>query len=206
MVEIKPLLEISSREHNHLCPRQVLGVRLGLQGLRVLQVHANNNSKRLLVITETDGCFVDGVIAATGCTVGHRTLRVEDYGKTAATFVDTKTGQAVRISPRLNIRDRANEFAPNEPRHYFAQMHAYQVMPDEDMFSVQPVILNDPVEKILSQPGMRVSCHVCGEEIMNEREIRQNGLTLCVTCSRDGYYTECGHNVVTYPIQEKTLV
>ena len=56
------------------------------------------------MILESDGCFADGLEAATGCTVGHRTLRVEDYGKIAATFVDVSTGQAIRIAPRLDVR------------------------------------------------------------------------------------------------------
>jgi formylmethanofuran dehydrogenase subunit E len=188
MEDIQAYLEESSRDHNHLCPRQILGVRLGLMGLRALQIEPNRGGKRLLVIIETDGCFVDGLIAATGCTVGHRTLRVEDYGKIAATFVDTKTGRAVRIAPLGDIRERAVAYAADEPRHYFAQMQAYKVMPDEEMFSAQEVILNVTVEQIVSRPGMRVECSVCGEEIMNEREIRQGGLTLCQTCASGGYY------------------
>ena len=70
-------LEKSSRDHSHLCPRQILGVRMGLCGLKAVGLSANQRSKRLLVITETDGCFADGLTAATNCTVGHRTLRVE---------------------------------------------------------------------------------------------------------------------------------
>ncbi len=66
--------------------------------------------------------------------LGHRTLRVEDYGKVAATFVDTATGQAVRVAPALDIREKACMYAPDEPRHYFAQMQAYQIMPDAEMF------------------------------------------------------------------------
>ncbi|MGZ9222675.1 MAG: TraR/DksA C4-type zinc finger protein [Anaerolineales bacterium] len=49
-------------------------------------------------------------------------------------------------------------------------------------------MLHTPVEAIISRPSVRVNCHVCGEEIMNEREIRQEGLTLCRTCAGDGYY------------------
>jgi len=37
--------------------------------------------KTLLLIVETDGCLVDGLAVATGCRVGRRTLRIEDYGK-----------------------------------------------------------------------------------------------------------------------------
>lgn len=187
-MDITYLLNKSMQDHDHLCPRQILGVRIGLTGMKTLGFDRPPTKKRVLVISETDGCFVDGVIAATGCTVGHRTLRVKDYGRVAVTFVDTKTGRAVRVAPRLDIRERASAFVPEESRHYFAQMRAYQFMPDEEMFTVQEVVLNTPVEQILSRPGVRVNCDVCGEEIMNEREVHQHGLTLCQPCAHGGYY------------------
>jgi formylmethanofuran dehydrogenase subunit E len=187
-MDIQHLLELSVRNHSHLCPRQILGVRIGLAGMKALGFHESPMKKRLLVISETDGCFVDGVIAATGCTVGHRTLRVEDYGKVAATFVDTKTGRAVRVAPRPDVRELACNFVPEETRHYFAQMRAYQIMPDETMLTVQDVKLNVPIEKIISRPGLRLNCNGCGEEIMNEREIHRDGLTLCHACAGEGYY------------------
>lgn len=188
MKDLSALLEISSRQHNHLCPRQILGVRIGLRGLCALQLEPNLNSKRLLVITETDGCFADGLSAATNCTVGHRTLRVEDYGKVAATFIDTQNGKAIRVAPLLDIRQRACLYTIDEPRHYFAQMKSYQSMPDEEMMSTQEVFLNTPIEQIVSRPGLRANCNICGEEIMNEREILHNGLTLCRACAHEGYY------------------
>jgi formylmethanofuran dehydrogenase subunit E len=198
-MNIQPLLEKSSRDHSHLCPRQILGVRMGLCGLKALGVSANQGSKRLLVITETDGCFADGLTAATDCTVGHRTLRVEDYGKAAATFVDTQTGLAIRVAPALDIRERAYHYAPDEPRHYFAQMQAYQIMPDEKMFTVTEVQLATSIAEIISRPGVRVNCDNCGEEIMNEREMHKDGQVLCKACASRAYY----ELPVSMPIFEK---
>jgi len=77
-MNIQYLLELSSRNHSHLCPRQILGVRIGLADITSLGFSKPPAKKQLLAISETDGCFVDDIIAATGCTVGHRTLRVED--------------------------------------------------------------------------------------------------------------------------------
>lgn len=187
-MKLSDLLQKSARNHSHLCPRQILGVRLGLLGMKALGFDSPPPKKRLLVIVETDGCFADGVTAATDCTVGHRTLRVEDYGKTAAVFVDTHTGRAVRIAPALDVRQKAYAYAPDEPRHYFAQMQAYQIMPDEEMFTVTEVTLTTPVEAIISRPGVRVNCDVCGEEIMNERETHHEGLILCRSCAGQAYY------------------
>lgn len=190
MDKLEILLEISARNHSHLCPRQILGARIGLAGLSALGFNEPPAGKRLLVILETDGCFADGVIAATNCSVGHRTLRVEDYGKTAATFVDVKSGGAVRVAPALDIREQALACVPDEPRHYFAQMEAYRILPDEQMLRVGEVQLSTPVEQIVSRPGLRVNCAICGEEILNEREIEQEGLLLCRACAGEAYYRE----------------
>lgn len=107
MNDLQTILQLSSSRHSHLCPRQVLGARVGLAGAAALGLDLPRCDKRLLVFVETDGCFADGVEAATGCTVGHRTLRVVDYGKIAAVFVDVQAEQAVRVAPRLDVRQRA---------------------------------------------------------------------------------------------------
>ena len=85
MHNLDDCLRASAAHHHQLCPRQVLGGRIGLLGGELLGLELPRRDKRLLVIFETDGCAVDGVIAATGCTPGHRTLRIEDYGKVAGT-------------------------------------------------------------------------------------------------------------------------
>ncbi len=190
MKDLQTLLDISSSHHSHLCPRQIIGARIGMAGLRALGFDEPPAGKRLLVILETDGCFADGVSAASECTVGHRTLRVEDYGKAAATFVDTLTGRAVRVAPVLDVREQACACVPEEPRHYFAQMQAYRILPDEVLLTATEVRLTTPVEAIVSRPGVRTNCAVCGEEIMNEREVVREGLVLCRACAGDAYYRE----------------
>jgi len=187
--KLQAILQESVSHHDHLCPRQILGARLGLAGLTVLGFKEPPAEKRLLVITETDGCFVDGLSAATKCAVGHRTLRIEDFGKTAATFIDTQTGKAVRVSPTLDIREKVDSYAKNNSYHYLAQLQAYQIMPDAEMFNVAQVILKNSIEEIVSRPGMRVICEKCGEEIMNEREVRKDGLSLCLSCAGESYYS-----------------
>ena len=187
-MDLQPLLEKSAADHYKLCPRQILGVRLGLAGLAALGFEAPPAAKRLLVIVETDGCFVSGVSAATQCNVGHRTLRVEDYGKTAAVFVDTSSARSLRIAPALDLRQKALAGSPAAVNAYQAQMSSYCSLPDAQMFTFTPVTLTIPLEVILSRPGLRVNCESCGEEIMNEREIHRGGQSLCRACSQPGYY------------------
>lgn len=188
MRDLDEMLAFCAARHAHLCPRQVLGLRIGVAGTSRLGLETPRRDKRLLVIAETDGCFVDGLEAATGAASGHRTLRVEDYGKIAATFVDVLGGRAVRVAPRLDVRSRAIDYAPGEKRHYFAQLHGYQIMPDEELLAVQEVQLSTPVEQIIGRPGVRTACAVCGEEIINGREIYVDGRALCRACLGGAYY------------------
>jgi len=190
MPDIQALLEISSARHSHLCPRQVLGVRMALAGAAALGMDVPRKDKKLLVIAETDGCFIDGVEVAAGVAVGRRTLRVEDYGKVAATFINVKSGAAIRLAPRGDVRERARMYAPEEARHYFAQLVGYQRMPDGELFSFTRVVLKQTLEEIISRPGVRVNCIVCGEEIMNEREVVLDGQNYCRACFGQGYYLE----------------
>jgi formylmethanofuran dehydrogenase subunit E len=188
MLFLGEILKTCAARHSHLCPRQVLGARIGLAGAHAFDLDMPIRNKCLLVILETDGCFADGIEVATGCSVGHRTLRVEDYGKIAATFVNIRIGKAIRVAPVLDARERAAAYAPGEPRHYFAQLAAYQVMPDTELLSIQEVNLNVSVDELVSRPGVRVNCDLCGEEIINGREIAQGKMTLCQACAHGAYY------------------
>jgi len=183
------LLLASSKLHHHLCPKQVLGVRMGLLVGKIMGLELPQTDKRLLTIMETDGCASDGIAVATNCWVGKRTMRIEDYGKVAATCVDTLTGAAVRILPAPAARTLALKYAPQAPTLWEAYLLAYQLMPDEELLAFSSVVLKTPVEKIVSHPENRAICQGCGEEIMNERELNIDGRILCRACAGFAYYT-----------------
>lgn len=187
-VSLADLLARSAELHNHLCPRQVLGVRMGMQIASLLELEMPQVDKRLLTFVETDGCFADGVAVATGCWLGKRTMRLMDYGKTAATFVDTQTDAAIRIWPHSEARSRARAHAPNAQSPWHTMLEAYQTMPAGELLCWRRVELNLSLEALISREGLRVNCDVCGEEIINEREVVQDGCTLCRPCAGDSYY------------------
>jgi formylmethanofuran dehydrogenase subunit E len=182
--------------HQHLCPKQVLGVRVSLYAAELFELGLPQRDKRLFAFVETDGCFTDGVSVASGCGVGHRTLRVMDYGKVAATFVDTKTNHAIRIRPQPHSRIRAMRYAPDAIDRWHAQLAAYQIMPTAELLIAQAVELTVSLKTILSQHGLRVVCASCGEDIINEREVRWEGKVYCRSCVGDGYYRTIGSNVM----------
>lgn len=195
MAQLDELLDKSAALHSHLCPRQVLGARIGLYAGALLRLELPQEDKRLYTFVETDGCFADGVSVATGCWLGRRTLRLVDYGKVAATFADSKTGRAIRIAPAPDVRARAAALLPDARSRWHAQLEAYQRLPDEVMFRWQPVELSEPLDVIISRPGVRVCCAVCGEEILNEREVLVDGVALCPSCSGHAYYTPAAQTV-----------
>jgi formylmethanofuran dehydrogenase subunit E len=186
---LEALLKTVGDLHRHLCPRQVLGVRMGLWAGELLQLELPQTGKRLMALVETDGCFADGVSVATNCWLGHRTLRLEDYGKVAATFLDTQSGAAVRLAAKSDARGLAREHAPEARNRWQGMLFGYQRMPVEELFTIQHVRLKQTVGEIVSRAGARAVCAVCGEEILNEREIKTAGGVLCRACATTAYYT-----------------
>lgn len=186
---LEDFLMAAGERHNHVCPRIVLGVRMGLLAESLLGLSFPQTNKRLLTLVETDGCFADGVAVVTGCELGHRTLRLVDYGRVAATFIDTKTEKAIRIAPTAQSRALADEYAPEGRSRWHRYRDAYKVMPDEEMLIVQHVTLNFSITELVSRAGVRTNCDICGEEIVNEREVIRDGQTLCPACAHGAYYT-----------------
>jgi formylmethanofuran dehydrogenase subunit E len=173
--------------HPRLCPRQVLGVRIGLEAGRLLGVSLPRLDKRLLAVVETDGCFADGVSAATGCWLGRRTLRLLDYGKVAATFIDVRDGRTIRVWPRAGIRDRAWTYAASAPDAWHAYLAAYQVMPVEDLLEWRDLGLSDAAQALQGSDG-RVTCARCGEEVLNGRGVVVEGQLVCRLCAGQGSF------------------
>ena len=169
--------------HGHLCPGQVLGVRMTLAGCRALGLtDPRAAGKALVVITEIDRCATDAIQALTGVSLGKRTLKHVDFGKAAATFVDTVRGVAVRVAARDAARELARHAAPAEPDSRGAQTAAYRTLPDDALLRVERVVV-DPAR--LDRRRVRVACDGCGEGVNYGREVMAGGRRLCRACARE---------------------
>ena len=168
--------------HARVCPRQVLGVRMGLEAQELFGLELPRTDKRLIALVETDGCFADGVSVATGCWLGRRTLRLVDYGKVATTLVDVQTALAFRLTPHPDARLRASDYAPDAPVRWHAQLAGYQRMPTDELLRIEPVKLELPLAGLLGCCG-RDACRLCGEEILNRRGLAQPEGMLCRACA-----------------------
>jgi formylmethanofuran dehydrogenase subunit E len=180
------VLEQLALLHPRICPRQILGARIGQRAGELLDMALPRSDKRMLVIVETDGCFADGVSVASGCWFGRRTLRFVDFGKVAATFVDLRTCQAVRIWPGPRARMLAEEYVPHAPDRWHAQLEGYRVMPTAELLRSCQVTVKIPFPQLLD--AERVTCSACGEEIMNRRHVLRDDSVLCRACLGEAYY------------------
>ncbi len=184
-------LEESTRIHGHLCPGQVLGVRMSLLGLREIRISdpRGKDKKNIMVFVELDRCATDAVQSVTGCSLGHRTMKFMDYGKMAVSFLNLSTNYAVRIVAREESKQKAKDYFPEIEDKYAAQLEAYKIMPDEELFDVQEVTINAiKPEDMPGRPLSRVQCESCGEYVQDAKEVYRKGLTLCKSCANTGYY------------------
>ncbi len=192
MNDFAVLLEESVGVHGHLCPGQVLGVRMSMLGLREIGITdpKGKDRKSIMVFVEMDRCATDAVQSVTGCSLGHRTMKFMDYGKMAATFLNLLTGRAVRVIAKEESRQKAKDFFPGIEDKYAAQLEAYKIMDEEDLFDVIEVRVKLEPEDMPGRPLRRVRCDICGEYVQDSREVYRFGKTLCRPCAGTGYY-EC---------------
>jgi formylmethanofuran dehydrogenase subunit E len=186
MRSFEELFKESSTLHNHRCAGQVLGVRMAMLGCREVGIDEPKGCKKLVVYVEMDRCATDAVQAVTGCSLGKRTLKFLDYGKMAATFVNTATGDAVRVLAKDDARELAPDYAPGAATPREAQKQAYRVMPEDKLFSWRPVTLHVAPQEMPGYRGERVQCDACGEGINFHREVKLSGRTVCIPCAQAG--------------------
>ena len=190
MKSLEEYLQDAERAHGHLCAGQVLGVRMAMLGLAQLGIEdpQGKDRKRLVTFVEIDRCATDAVAVVTGCRLGKRALKFRDWGKVAATFVDTASGKAVRVAAKESSKALARSLHPEIANKNQQQMLAYREIRDDDLFDLQWVKVELPPEEFPGYKGERVVCEKCGEGINFKREVRRRGRVLCRACAGESYY------------------
>ena len=179
MSDFEVFLKKAGDFHGDVCVGIVLGTRISLAALKALGLKPGVRNKSLIVYTEIDRCMTDAVQAITGCTLGHRALKYADYGKFAATFINTTTGKAVRAT----IKEHFNNKVPIEET-----IKKIAQIPDSMLVTLDDVTVSIP-DTDLPGPSLRKAvCASCGEIIMDGREVNQGGKVLCRACAYGAYY------------------
>lgn len=193
------LLHDAEIAHGHLCAGQVLGVRMAILAMRRLGIDdprqrftadgsLNPDRKRLVTFVEIDRCATDAIGVVTACRVGKRALKLRDFGKMAATFIDLNAKldgdeyKGLRVVALESSKARAKELYPELEKNA-QQMKSYREMPDEELFSEQWVRVPLPPSEFPGFRGERVICARCGEGVNFDRFIERNGERLCFACA-----------------------
>ncbi len=185
-------LSESVAAHGHLCPGQIVGVRMGILGLKLLGFETPPTYpqlKKLIVFVEMDRCTGDAVAHVTKAKLGRRSLKFVDYGIMAATFLNLENGQAFRVISTEESRDLALVYAPLETDKRAAQLAAYRIMPDSVLFRVQQVQVDLTPFDLPGPTRRKVTCVQCGQVVRDNREVIKDGLTYCRPCADGGYFT-----------------
>jgi formylmethanofuran dehydrogenase subunit E len=193
------LLASSAGAHGHLCPGQVVGVRIAMLGCRCigLDLRSDRHIKKLIVYVELDRCAADAVAHVTGVKLGRRSLKFMDYGIMAATFVNLETGRSFRVLSTEEARDLACLYAPEIAGKYEQQLEAYKRMPDSVLFRVQEVDVAISQYDLPGPTRRRVLCSRCGQVVRDRREVLLDGVALCRPCAHGAYFTNARE--VTWP-------
>ncbi|HDH04715.1 MAG TPA: formylmethanofuran dehydrogenase [Nitrospirae bacterium] len=189
-LDFEGLLNESVKIHGHLCPGQVLGVRLSMLGLKLTGITdpKGKDRKKLVVYVEIDRCATDAIQSVSGCSLGKRSLKFLDFGKMAAAFVNLETGEAVRILAKEESRDKAKNYIPDIEDKYKCQLEAYKIMPDDELFEWKEVKISIPEEDMPGRPTRRIKCEKCGEFVQDNRDVGIEGKLLCKACAEGAYY------------------
>jgi formylmethanofuran dehydrogenase subunit E len=203
---LETLLHDAELAHGHLCAGQILGVRMAMLALERLGIQdprqrtlldgtLNPDRKRLVVFVEIDRCATDAIGVVTGARVGKRALKLRDFGKMAATFVDLNAKlegddyKGLRIVALESSKDLARHLYPGLEKNA-QQMKSYRELPDADLFSETWVRVPLPPSEFPGYKGQRVLCARCGEGVNFDRFVDRDGERLCLSCAHpeDRYY------------------
>ena len=197
MENLNELFETGMKFHGHKCPAMPMGLRAGLAAMTALGVERSQD-KELRLISETGeghaaGCFLDGLMTATGCTYGKSNIKKLYYNKMAFTLIDAKSGRAVRVSLKP-------EFFSKALKSPFVQQRkagvAPQNIPAEVADPMVSNILNMPEENFLAISTIKQvevpqgkgvfeanPCARCGElTFINKLQDSPAG-QVCIPCS-----------------------
>lgn len=197
----KEILELGLKFHGHKCPAMPMGLRAGMAAMKALGVERSQD-KELLIKSETGrghaaGCFLDGLMTATGCTYGKSNIEKLYYNKMAFTLIDQQSGKSVRVSVKPDffsgalaspfVQKRKNGIPPQaiEPEITDPMVERIMGLAESDFLDIGPV---EKIEVIKKKGIFEAKpCDKCGElTFVNKLRISEDGRNLCIPCSGYG--------------------
>jgi len=140
--ELANLVRKAAELHGHLGPFLVIGVRMGLIGVRELKAKENDNELRVTAMLKYSvpfSCVIDGIQMATKCTIGNQKLKLIDSSGIVAEFaLQQREKVTVTVNPTAFNRLKGRLLSENvsqEETQKLASMIAS--IPEEELFIIE---------------------------------------------------------------------
>jgi len=134
------MISNAQKLHGHLGPFLVIGVRMGAIARRALSVPDDQctslKANVKVPLFPPFSCLLDGIQAATDCTVGNQRLVIEDSEYICANFTEPSASKALKIT--LNPRI-AEELKKKRAEGSLTEKYALELVntPENQLFNVK---------------------------------------------------------------------
>ncbi len=214
--DLAGLMNRAAEIHGHYCPGLALGVKAAYIACKRLGIVHSDGMEEIMAIVECNNCFVDGIQAVSGCTLGNNALIYKDFGKTAVTFYRRGEKTGLRIAANgsssrqreddqqekeaSNLFDKAvkkrEELTPEESKRFKELWgeSAYRVLerPEDEIFKIETV---DAAQIEYAPMFNSIKCSICEERVMETRIRMKDNEPVCIACAGDDYWMVAGRGI-----------
>jgi len=140
--KLDTILKKAAEFHGHLGPFLVIGVRMGLIGVRELKAKENNNELRVTAMLKYSvpfSCVIDGIQVATKCTIGNQKLKlIDSSGITVEFELQQREKVTVTVNPTTFNRLKNRLLSKKVPQEETQKLaHMIASMPEEELFTIE---------------------------------------------------------------------
>jgi len=128
--------------HGHLGPFLVIGVRMGLIGLRELKIARGDPKLQATAILKRAvpfSCTIDGIQVTTQCTIGNGKLKLKSRQKTISTEFKLNREKQVTVTLKPTKFEELKKAMPKSARSYKNIQLAREVasLPEKELFTIK---------------------------------------------------------------------
>jgi len=140
--KLDTILKKAAEFHGHLGPFLVIGVRMGLIGVRELKAKENDNKLRVTAMLKHSvpfSCIIDGIQVATKCTIGNQKLKlIDSLGITVEFELQQREKVTVTVNPTAFNRLKGRLLSENVSQEETQKLASVIAsMPEEELFIIE---------------------------------------------------------------------
>ena len=140
--ELDPIVKGAVAFHGHLGPFLVVGVRMGLIGLRELKTSGSDfhlQSIAILQPTPPFSCVIDGIQVTTHCTVGNGKLKLQDKPGIISAVFKAKNEKQITVTLKPTKYEELKKGLPPDRQSYKNIQLAREIAstPENDLFTIE---------------------------------------------------------------------